>query len=309
VKTALKKNTIVSTFVLSVVFIYGPCFLWGQQSVLKGTVYDKEGNTLENVKIILLDSSRGTKFSMRSGKDGKFMKVGIPPSVYKVSVEHEGYVPFKSKIRVRMGMNQGFKISLEKIPVKIDGNEDFIQGINLFKGGDYKNAIEYFIKVSRQFPDNFEVFYNLGLSYLKNGQVDEAIVALEKTKQLRSDLVEVHFALGECYFKKENKEKAIEAFSQAIECQPDNARAYFNLGIIHYSYDEAELAIECFKKSIELDPEYSLAHYHAGLASAKIGDIKSAISFFEEFLRLKPDAPEAEQVKIILQELKKKTSS
>ena len=306
-KIVLSRSTAIGIFVLSVIFILGPGYLRGQHSIVEGTVCDDQGNTIGDVKIILLDASRGTRFSMQSDKNGKFTKVGIPPSMYRIQIEHEGYLPFRSRIRIRLGVNKGIKISLEKIPIKIEENEDFIQGINFFKAGEYQEAIEFFMKVAEQFPENFEVYYNLGLSHLKNGQVDEAISALEKTKELKPDLVEAHFALGECYFSAGNKEEALLCFSGAIDCQPENARAHFNLGITHYKYDEAEEAVESFEKSIELDPTYASAYYHAGLAKIKTGDFESAMRYLEQFLRLEPDATESDQVKTIIQELKKQT--
>ncbi len=307
-RTTVSAHKIISILILLILLVSVPNLKFGQQSVIKGIVCDREGKPLDKAKITFIDRDRGTKFSIKSKKDGKFMKVGIPPSLYRITVELKGYFPFQTRYRIRFGVNEGVKIILDKIPPKIEEDKNFAQGISHFKQSQYREAIDFFKKVTQKFPENFEGFYNLGLSYLKSGNIDEAIIALERTIILKPDLAEVHFALGECYFNKGNKEKAIEAFSKVIEFQPDNAKAYYNLGITYYKYDEADKALISFEKSIALDPEYSSAYYQAGLANIRIGDFKKAAIYLEQFLRLKPDAPEAEQVKIIIQELKKKTS-
>ena len=283
-----------------------PNFNIGQQSILRGVVCDPEGAPLKNAKITFRDPSRGTTFTFKSDKEGKFIKIGIPPSLYLVRVELDAYFPFKTRFRVRLGMEESLEIRLKKIPPKIDEDKNLAEGTDFFKQGKYKEAIKSFEKVTYRFPENFQAFYNLGLSYLRSGDIDEAIISLEKVIELKPDLVEAYFALGECYFNKEDSDKAMAAFSKASELQPDNAKAYYNLGIIYYKYNKTEEALSSFDKSIELNPEFSSVYYQAGLASIKMGDFEKAIKFFEEFLRLKPGASESNQVKAMIEELKKK---
>jgi superkiller protein 3 len=279
----------------------------GQQSVISGTVRNKEGKPLVNANVSFIDQQRGAKFSVKTNKKGKFIRVGIPPAIYNISVEYKGYFPFKTQFRISLGKQEKLTITLEKIPPKIGEDKDFINGINQFKQGHYREACELFEKAAQKFPENFEAFFNLGLSYFNSEKIDDAITSLEKAVKLKSDIAEVHFALGECYYHKENnKDKAIEAFSNVLKLQPNNAKAYYNLGITHYKYDEMEEAMNAFEKSMDLDPEYSSAYYQAGLASIKMGNIEKGVQYLEEFLRLNPDAPTNDQVKAIIQELKKR---
>lgn len=283
-----------------------PNFNIGQQSILRGVVCDPEGAPLKNAKITFRDPSRGTTFTFKSDKEGKFIKIGIPPSLYLVRVELDAYFPFKTRFRVRLGMEESLEIRLKKIPPKIDEDKNLAEGTDFFKQGKYKEAIKSFEKVTYRFPENFQAFYNLGLSHLRSGDIDDAIISLEKVIELKPDLVEAYFALGECYFNKEDNDKAMAAFSKASELQPDNAKAYYNLGIIYYKYNKTEEALSSFDKSIELNPEFSSVYYQAGLASIKMGDFENAIKFFEEFLRLEPGTSESNQVKAMIEELKKK---
>jgi len=301
---SIHKAILISALLFLLVSI--PNFNVGQQSILRGVVCDPEGAPLKNAKIIFRDPSRGTTFTFKSDKEGKFIKIGIPPSLYLVRVELDAYFPFETRFRVRFGIEESLRITLKKIPPKIDEDKDLVEGTDFFKQGKYQEAIESFEKVTHRFPENFQAFYNLGLSHLRNGDIDEAIISIEKAIELKPDLVEAYFVLGECYFNKEDSDKAMAAFSKASELQPDNAKAYYNLGIIYYKYNKTEEALSSFDKSIELNPEFSSVYYQAGLASIKMGNFKKAIQFFEQFLRLEPDASEAKQVKAMIAELKKK---
>lgn len=298
------KAILISTLLFLLVSI--PNFNAGQQSILRGVVSDQEGAPLKNAKVTFRDPSRGTTFSFKSDKEGKFIKIGIPPSLYLVRVELDGYFSLKTRFRVRLGMEESLKITLEKIPPKINEDKNLAEGTDFFKQGKYQEAIKSFEKVAYKFPENSQAFYNLGLSHLRSGDIDEAIISIEKAIELKPDSVEAYFALGECYFTKEDSDKAMAAFSKASELQPDNAKAYYNLGIIYYKYNKTEEALISFEKSIELNPEFSSFYYQAALASIKMGDFKKAIQFFEEFLRLEPDAAETNQVKAMIEELKKK---
>ena len=106
-----------------------------QQAVVEGIVIDRDGNPLSAVQILFTDKGRGTKFTMRSGRDGKFMKVGIPPARYIITVDREGYFPLESEFRVEIGRNRGLKLILEKKPEKVEEDPDIQVGAQHFQAG------------------------------------------------------------------------------------------------------------------------------------------------------------------------------
>lgn len=280
--------------------------LFSQESVVKGQVVDKQKNPLANVQITLLDSARGTKFSLKTKKDGTFFKVGMPPAAYTVTLSLEGYFPFESQVQVEFGRENVFNFVLDKIPPKIGDNPEFKEGMKYFEAGNFAAAVESFKKATDKFPENIEANYNLAICYLRLENVEEAISILEKLLSLRNDLPEVYLALGEAYFKRGDGEKALAGFKQALGLQPDNFRVYYDLGIIYYKNDQMDQAIASFKQARTLNPEFSSAYYQEGLAYIRQGDFPRAIEALEKFLQLEPEAKEAPQVKMIIEELKKK---
>lgn len=277
----------------------------GQEAVIKGTVTDKEENSLKNVKITLLDPEIGRKIELRSNKEGKFIKVGIPPATYKIRVELETYNTFQSQVVVRYGQEEYVNIKLQKILLAESDDRDLAEGINYYQANQYDQAIASFKKVIEKIPSSLSARRNLGLSYLRKGDADMAITTLEKAIKLNPEAIELYFALGESYFKNKEEEKARDVFLKAVDLQPNNPKAYYNLGISYCKNDKNEFALAAFEKAIQLDPIYASAYYQAGLAYVKKGDVEKAINLLNEFLKLEPEAPETKHVKDLINALNK----
>lgn len=318
---SLSKDEIHRKEVLMRLFVERHPFLWillifwallilpaensAQQTVVEGVVVDREGHPLKNVKITFTDRDRGTKFTLKSDKQGKFMKVGIPPSIYVITVKEEGYFPLENEFKVDFGKNSGIKLIMEEVPAQIEQDPNLSEGVQMFQQGRYEEAIALFQKVLEKEPDSVDARYNLALSLLRSGKQDEAIALLEKVIEMKPDMMETYLALGECYFNMGENEKAKSYFEQALEKEPNNAEVYYNLGIIHYKDDRTDEAIKNFITSNSLDPEFAPTYYQLGLAYIKKGEMDKAVQNLELFLTKDPNSPQASQVKSILESLKK----
>ena len=292
--------------VLVMLLLATPARNYAQNVVIRGAVTDQEGNPLKDVQIRLEDPSRGLKFDLKSNKKGNFMKVGIPFATYRITAELQGYFPFDSQIHPKMGAEEQIIIKLTKIPPRLDEDKDFAEGSDFFSKQQYEEAIVSFERVVEKFPDNFEGFYNLGLSHLRAGHIDEAIGIFEKSAKLNPDSFESYQALGESYFQKGESEKAAETLAHAVDLQPENPMSHYNLGLAYDKMDRTNEALQAYQKAIALKPDLSAPYYQAALASIRLENYKGAIAYFEKFLDLEPDAPEASQVKTMIEELKKR---
>lgn len=185
-KRNLKLTPLLDFFLAISLFIISPLTL-AQDTVVQGMITDEEGIPLKSAKLTFEDPSRGLSFHIKSDKNGKFIKIGIPPAVYQVTVELEGYFPLQSQARIRFGYTENLQITLKKIPPRPDEDKDLDESVNSFKDGKYDQAIASFKNVIEKFPQNYEGYYNLGLAYLKKEDIDEAIVALEKATEINPD--------------------------------------------------------------------------------------------------------------------------
>jgi len=300
-------------WVLSTVLILGIFFLslfsprssLAQETVVEGVVTDEGGKAVTNARLTLVDPERGLKFVLKTDKNGKFIKVGIPSTTYKVTIESEGFLTLESVARIRFGMREKLEIKLKKLTSVPDKDEDMTAGSELFKAGKYEEAADRFRKVIERYPTHYEGYFNLGLTLLKKGEVDAALAALQKAAGVNPQSVESFFALGEAYFAKGESEKALESFSKAIALNPESPLAHYNLGLVFYKLGKNEEALAAFEKSVALKSDNASVHYQAGLAAIRLQNFDKALKSLREFLRLEPDAPEAAQVKTMIEELEK----
>jgi len=303
-----KKALVLSTLVVFALVLLPPLRPQpglAQETVVQGVVIDEAGKPVKDARLTLLDPGMGLKFVLKTDNNGKFIKVGIPPTTYKVTVESEGFVTLESEARIRFGMRENLEIKLKK-PVSVpEKDEDMAAGSDLFRAGKYDEAGERFKKVVDKFPSNYEGYFNLGLSYLRKKEVDPAVAALEKAAEINPQSVESLFALGEGYFAKGESEKALESFSRAIALNPESPLAHYNVGLVFYKLGKNEEALAAFEKAVELKPDNASAHYQAGLAAIRLQSFDKALKSFQEFLRLEPNAREADQVRTMIEELKK----
>jgi len=299
-------KSIRTAVVLLIAMAILPAESFGQQTVVQGVVADAGGQPIKDVKVTFVDRASGSKFSVTTKKDGKFVKIGLPPSTYSATFEAEGYFPYSLDVRLGIDDQRAVKVTLQKIPPKIGDDKNLAEGIDLYQQGRYPEAIDAFKALAEKFPKNPAVFAYLGVASLRNKDADQAIDYLNKAVGLNPNFAQAYLALGESYLMKNDQDKAVESIQMAVKIQPEDARARYDLGLLFYKIDKMDDAVTAFEKAVALDPKFSSAFYQLGLAHIKKGEFKKSIAYLEEFLNLQPQAAEAAQVRATIEELKKK---
>lgn len=297
------KICLISTAIFLLLF---SSILWGQDARFRGTVKDEEGNPIAKAKITLILIKHDLSFSFESNKKGKFYRRGIEPGEYMLSVEVEGYQTLEQQIYIPAGQELKMDIVVAKEVAASEAKNKFDQGIQFFKQGNYEEAIQAFEAVLKDIPDFAECHYNIGMAYLRKGDIDQAKKYMETAIELKPDFIEAYFGLGQAYIAEKDEEKATEIFKKAIDIKPDDAKIYTNLGALYFSLNKDDLALEALIKAKELDPKLADTYYQLGLLRFRKGELEEAVKNFEKFLEFSPQAAEAEMVRSIIEELKKK---
>jgi hypothetical protein len=89
---------------------------------IRGKIVDINGKAIEGSKILIRESGHRTF----SDKQGNFIAINIPPALYTICVEHEGYAPSVTPdLPVFLGDNPGHLFSLyaSDIPEKTHGTK------------------------------------------------------------------------------------------------------------------------------------------------------------------------------------------
>lgn len=139
-----------------------------------------------------------------------------------------------------------------------------------------------------------------------------ASLALDKEINLLQTVVkddpknlQAWISLGNNLMDSQRCSEAVEAYGKALELDPSNIDVRVDRGTCYRSIGRSDLAVEHYRKAIELNPRHAFAHRNLGVVLAyDQGDLKGGIEEFEKYLQLSPAAPDAADIRRMIEELK-----
>ena len=114
---------------------------------------------------------------------------------------------------------------------------------------DYKKALNILEVAEVKFPNQFNIFYQLGVIHNELGNFDKALKLIEKSftltpTDLTEERSECYNEFGVIYWAMEQKDKAIENWKLAVMENPKNIAAQNNLRDFSNEFDEPAAVTE-----------------------------------------------------------------
>jgi len=119
--------------------------------------------------------------------------------------------------------------------------------------GKPQEAIAALKEVLEQNPDNYGVWFNLGVAYGMAGQDDEAVTAFRKVLALEPKLYEAQLNLAQVLLRQKKYSDAIPFLTQAVEQKPQEIRPQLMLGKVLLATGKPAEAEARFKAVTALD--------------------------------------------------------
>jgi len=113
-----------------------------------------------------------------------------------------------------------------------------------------REALEIYLRLAREFPNEAPVFNDLGLYYARRGMNQEAIAAFERAVQLQPNRQLYRNNLAVVLVQNDSLEAAL-AQLLAVYTEPE---AYYKLGYLLQKKGDAELALQYFGRAWQLQP-------------------------------------------------------
>ena len=102
------------------------------------------------------------------------------------------------------------------------------------------------------------------IALFSSGQFQEAIdSAIFLTKSFPEDPL-LHNISGACYEGLGELASAVNSYEKAIAIKPDYAKAHYNLGGAYHELRQFDDSVESYKNSLVIDPNYAEAHNNLG---------------------------------------------
>ena len=152
--------------------------------------------------------------------------------------------------------------------------------------GEITKCIKFMQILTAKYPDDANLFYQLGIAYEKAGQFGAARQAYVKTVEVNPDSVKAHYRTGIIFIREREFENAIAALNQAYKLEPQSAEIQFRLGQAYDRVKDYEKAISYFKKAVTLNPNLIQAYKNMALTYDSMDDHKKALDCLKRVLEL-----------------------
>ena len=196
-----------------------------------------------------------------------------------------------------------------------------------FNVGEFEATFNMATRLSKQFPNAFQIWHILGITsaqltrfsiahdafdkaillnpkfadaynnkavVLKEiGEFEEALILCEKAIELNSSFADAYNVKGAILLIQNKFVESVIAFNKAIEINPKFYKAYSNLANALRAQGELEKSIYAYKKALIINPNYAEAHCNMGNTLKDQGKRDEAIEAFNKALAIKPDYADA----------------
>jgi Flp pilus assembly protein TadD len=179
----------------------------------------------------------------------------------------------------------------------VDMYQKFDHAVELAEKGHETEAIEEWIKLEAENPDDARIHNNLGVALTRTSKYDEAIPQFEKALELNPQYNLVHVNLGRALVGTGQTDAAVTEYEKAVEFYPESADLHNSLGSALEEQGHLDDAIQQFKAAIQINPKLADAHNNLGLAllsSGRDGVSGEAEQEFKTAISLNPNFADAE---------------
>lgn len=133
----------------------------------------------------------------------------------------------------------------------------------------------------------------------------EEIRRLEELAKQSPKSAEAWIMLGNALMDSNRFGEGADAYGKALELDPKNVNVRVDRGTCLRNMGKPKEAIEEYRRALKIDPNHVNANRNTGVVlTYDLGDKKGAIKAFEKYLEVAPTAPDAAQIRQLIQELK-----
>jgi Flp pilus assembly protein TadD len=158
--------------------------------------------------------------------------------------------------------------------------------ISLHDRGDYKGALFEFRKLTSLFPEDEEVWNNMGLLLHRMGRFGEAEKVFRKAIAIGGPKsAEVRYSAAWTFLRAGKKQDAAHSFSETIRLSPGGWRSETAKAALLVLEGRHKESLERISNALNLNQNNPYAYYLAGLSLRALGRREEAVIAFEKALQ------------------------
>ncbi|MDR2498881.1 MAG: tetratricopeptide repeat protein [Tannerellaceae bacterium] len=168
-----------------------------------------------------------------------------------------------------------------------EAHEQFLNGIQFFKKGQYRQALDaYFtaLVILRDYPD---IYSSIGRVYHVTGEYSKALEYYKKAIAINPSHPSGWHFVGKAHNDLHNFAEAVEAFTKALECDPKNYMTYLNLSIAYDGMGKPSEASKVLEDLVRLYPDHPISA--ADSSDEMNAELDKAVRYLREALARQAD--------------------
>lgn len=295
---------------------------FGGGLAIDGTVLGPSGRPVETRIRVRLSSNTSSDRITLTNETGNFAFIGLTEGRYVVAVDKEKeFEPvsytvdllrnsYRLVIRLRAKPSTELTgvVNAELAAVPEAARAHFIRAGDLIKARDRRGAIEALKAAVEIYPDFALAFNELGIQYIILREYDRALDALAAALKIKPDYYEAQLNVGVAWYRQKKFAEAEEELRKAGTMGSPTAALHYHLGMTLANLGKFDDAEKELRSAIELGGvQVREAHRILSIIYSSRGDTKKSLKELETYIKLTPEAPDIEQLKARVAQLKART--
>ena len=285
------------------------------QSFIRGVVQYPSGKAADHVIVRLRSDQVAFQTETQTDMQGKFAFSDLPLTVFHLTIEGQGFRPYRSVIDISMSKMSYEQITLypakepdakvvpaegpagelnariAQIPPK--ARKEFEAGQKNMQARDADGSVQHFQKAIALYPSYAEAYQLLGVLEMEDGKIREAAPDLQKAVDLEPNMSTAHFALGICLNMLGRYPEAEATLLKGLELDPASAEGHNEIGKTYWALGKWQEAEPHAQKAVALKPDIAQAHVLLGDIALRKKNAQLALKEYKEAIRLDPKGPMA----------------
>ena len=298
----------------------------GGVNTISGMIVSSTGQRIQRrVSIRLRTMTRGDRIST-TDEYGNFVFRGVPPNDYLVVIDKEpDFEPYSQNVSVIQPRGMPPQTYYLSIRLELKGTAKTKRGVlnaefaNVPKPAlvhyddalerarkkDHRGAIEELNLAIKEYPSFSQAFNELGVQYLKLNELENADLAFQGALKIVPDAFAALVNRGIVNVMMKRYGEAVPILRKALKKNDQSAVGHYFLGQALANLGMFEQAEKELLTSLELGKEeMKEAHRLLAIIYASRGEKNQAARELEAYLKLAPDAPDAQQLKDKIRQLR-----
>ena len=135
-------------------------------------------------------------------------------------------------------------------------NASMLLGDILSSQERYKEALNVYTNALKYSPNNYDLYYNMGMVYTMLNDFQNAKLCYEKAATINTLLYHAYYSLGQINLIEMDLDEAENYFTKCLEDKEQEPDSYYKLGKIYMLRGDHDNAVKFVNLAIELDNNF-----------------------------------------------------